>query len=134
MDKRTCIDILTQHNAWRRDDHVPNSFQMVNPTELGLAIDFAIQILSDYKRKGKSEKAKKADSDRKKNRYKADESFREECKERNRKYYREHREEIRAQKRDRYLKDDEFRHSKNKKDCEYYKKQKIKDGKQTLSV
>lgn len=134
MDIRTCIDILTQHNAWRRDDKVPNSIPMVNPTELGLAIDFAIQFLSDHKRKGKSEKAKKADSERKKQRYQTDESHRKEIKSRSRKYYLEHRDEIRAKKRDRYLKDDEFRHNKNKKDCEYYKKQKIKDGKQTVSV
>ena len=40
-------DILVLHNKWRRDDHVPNKYEMVNPTDLGIAIDKAIDALSD---------------------------------------------------------------------------------------
>lgn len=42
MDRARAIEVLTQHNKWRRDSSVPNSIPMVNPTELGEAIDFAI--------------------------------------------------------------------------------------------
>ncbi len=38
--------ILVQHNLWRRDNHVPNQYEMVNPTELGIAIETAIEALS----------------------------------------------------------------------------------------
>lgn len=38
--------ILEKHNKWRRDDHVPNQYEMVNPTDLGLAIDTAIEALN----------------------------------------------------------------------------------------
>lgn len=38
--------ILELHNLWRRDNHVPNKYEMVNPTELGIAIETAIEALS----------------------------------------------------------------------------------------
>lgn len=38
--------ILELHNLWRRDNHVPNKYEMVNPTELGIAIETAIDALS----------------------------------------------------------------------------------------
>lgn len=41
-------DILIQHNKWRRDNSVPNSEAMVNPTELGIAIDVAIDVLTKH--------------------------------------------------------------------------------------
>lgn len=41
-------DILIQHNKWRRDNSVPNSETMVNPTELGIAIDIAIDVLMEH--------------------------------------------------------------------------------------
>jgi hypothetical protein len=41
-------DILIQHNKWRRDNSVPNSETMVNPTELGIAIDVAIDVLMEH--------------------------------------------------------------------------------------
>lgn len=41
-------DILILHNKWRRDDHVPNKYEMVNPTDLGIAIDKAIEALSNH--------------------------------------------------------------------------------------
>lgn len=39
-------EILERHNLWRRDDHVPNKYEMVNPTELGIAIETAIAALN----------------------------------------------------------------------------------------
>lgn len=39
-------DLLLYHNKWRRDNHVPNQYEMVNPTELGKAIDLAVESLS----------------------------------------------------------------------------------------
>lgn len=41
-------DILIQHNKWRRDNSVPNSETMINPTKLGIAIDVAIDVLAKY--------------------------------------------------------------------------------------
>lgn len=45
-------NILIQLNLWRRDNNVPNSHEMPNPTEVGLAIDRAVeaidQVLQDY--------------------------------------------------------------------------------------
>jgi len=38
--------ILELHNLWRRDNHVPNKYEMVNPTELGIAIETAIESLN----------------------------------------------------------------------------------------
>ena len=38
--------ILELHNLWRRDNHVPNKYEMVNPTKLGIAIETAISALS----------------------------------------------------------------------------------------
>lgn len=38
--------ILELHNLWRRDNHVPNKYEMVDPTELGIAIETAIEALN----------------------------------------------------------------------------------------
>lgn len=38
-------DLLVHYNAWRRDDHIPNSHSMPNPKEIGIAIDIAISVL-----------------------------------------------------------------------------------------
>ena len=40
------MKILELHNKWRRDNHVPNKYEMVNPTELGVAIDTAVEALN----------------------------------------------------------------------------------------
>ena len=40
------MKILELHNKWRRDNHVPNKYEMVNPTELGVAIDAAVEALN----------------------------------------------------------------------------------------
>lgn len=37
------IEILKQHNAWRRNNDDDNHIPMVNPTELGIAIDEVIK-------------------------------------------------------------------------------------------
>lgn len=47
MTAREARDILIHHNVWRRDDHVPNQYEMVNPIELGIAIDVAIKVLDE---------------------------------------------------------------------------------------
>jgi hypothetical protein len=39
MNLEKAIEILEHHNRWRRDESVLNSLEMVNPTELGKAID-----------------------------------------------------------------------------------------------
>ena len=45
MEIKKTIQILKDHNEWRRNDNVPNSKKMVNVYELGEAIDNAIFIL-----------------------------------------------------------------------------------------
>lgn len=46
-EKRHYLAVLLQHNRWRRDNHIPNARKMVNPTELGKAIDYAIKDIKD---------------------------------------------------------------------------------------
>ena len=36
------IEILTQHNEWRRDKNVPSKTKMQDPKKIGFAIDYAI--------------------------------------------------------------------------------------------
>lgn len=45
---RHYLAVLIQHNRWRRDNNVPNYHKMVNPTELGKAIDFAIKYIKTF--------------------------------------------------------------------------------------
>lgn len=47
MTTERATEVLKQHNEWRRDDNIPNSKDMVNPTELGQAIDKAVEVLSE---------------------------------------------------------------------------------------
>ena len=42
--------VLNEHNKWRRDEHVPNSLPMQDPKELGLAIEFATDVIRTFKR------------------------------------------------------------------------------------
>lgn len=44
--KEVC-EILTQYNLWRRDNHIPNKYEMPNPTQIGIALDIAIDIISN---------------------------------------------------------------------------------------
>ena len=45
---KEAMNILINHNKWRRDMHVPNQYEMVNPTDLGKAIDVAIAVLNKH--------------------------------------------------------------------------------------
>ena len=47
MSIKDAMKILIQHNKWRRDNHIPNKYDMVNPTELGKAIDVAISVMKE---------------------------------------------------------------------------------------
>lgn len=45
MKVEEALEILKKHNEWRRDDSVPNSKEMVNPTTLGIAIDTITEFI-----------------------------------------------------------------------------------------
>ena len=45
MSIKDATSLLIKHNKWRRDNHVPNKYEMVNPTELGKAIEIAINAI-----------------------------------------------------------------------------------------
>ena len=45
MTIKETIEVLTHANKWRRDQEVPSIYTMPNPTELGIAIDTAIEEL-----------------------------------------------------------------------------------------
>lgn len=47
MTYDTALKILTQFNAWRRDNSFPPKHDMPNPKEIGQAIDVAIEVLLD---------------------------------------------------------------------------------------
>ena len=47
MSMKDAMKILIQHNKWRRDNHIPNKYDMVNPTELGKAIEVAINVMKE---------------------------------------------------------------------------------------
>lgn len=42
MTPQEAIEILKQFNAWRRDLNTPNSHDMPDPKEVGIAIDTAL--------------------------------------------------------------------------------------------
>ena len=46
MTRDEARDLLIWYNKWRRDDNVPNSYEMPNPKQIGIAIDVAIDALS----------------------------------------------------------------------------------------
>ena len=45
MTTSKAIEVLQAHNEWRRDANIQNSKRMVDPKELGLAIDKAIEVM-----------------------------------------------------------------------------------------
>ena len=51
MDKKMkleeAIKVLENHNEWRRNNDIPNSIVMVDPKELGIAIDI---VVSEFKK------------------------------------------------------------------------------------
>lgn len=47
MELEKALEIIKQHQKWRQDNNVPSKYEPVNPTELGIALDYAITILKD---------------------------------------------------------------------------------------
>ena len=47
-DMERAVKVLEAHNKWRRDNNVPNSQPMVDPRELGKAIDLAILFCKTF--------------------------------------------------------------------------------------
>lgn len=47
MTTQEAIEILKQFNAWRRDLNTPNSHEMPNPKEVGIAIDTIVHSYPD---------------------------------------------------------------------------------------
>ena len=48
MTLKHAIRIVENHNKWRRDSNVPPKTKMVNPTELGEALDVLLIVARDY--------------------------------------------------------------------------------------
>lgn len=47
MTNEEARDILIQYNLWRRDNNFPNKYEMPDPKKIGIAIDIAINVLTD---------------------------------------------------------------------------------------
>lgn len=45
MDEKTAARVLENFNLWRRDDNIPNGYEMPNPKDIGIAIDLAVEVL-----------------------------------------------------------------------------------------
>lgn len=45
MSIQEAIEILTQYNLWRRDNNIPNSYEMPEPKKIGIAIDKAVDAM-----------------------------------------------------------------------------------------
>ena len=45
MELERVIEILENHQMWRRDQNVPPKVEMQSPTEIGAAIDYALSEL-----------------------------------------------------------------------------------------
>ena len=45
MTNKEAKELLMKYNQWRRDDSVPNKYEMPDPKEVGVAIDKAILAL-----------------------------------------------------------------------------------------
>ena len=48
MTLKQAIKIVEKHQKWRRDINVPPKTKMVNPTELGEALDVLLIVARDY--------------------------------------------------------------------------------------
>ena len=48
MTLKQAIKIVESFNKWRRDDSIPNKTKMVNPTDLGIALDILIYVGKRY--------------------------------------------------------------------------------------
>lgn len=51
MTPHEAIEILKQYNAWRRDENIPNSQDMPDPKQIGIAIDTAVDFISELTNK-----------------------------------------------------------------------------------
>ncbi|WP_417444628.1 hypothetical protein [Joostella sp.] len=51
MTIERALQVLEQHNEWRRDKNVTSEMKMVNPTELGNAIDVTIEYIKNNNQK-----------------------------------------------------------------------------------
>ena len=47
MNIKEATEILKTHNLWRRDNNVPNQYEMGDVTELGVAIDTIVKYLEN---------------------------------------------------------------------------------------
>ena len=56
MTLKQAIKIVESHNKWRRDNNVPPKTKMVNPTELGEAIDILLFIAKLEAKNGNMDK------------------------------------------------------------------------------
>lgn len=54
MDIDKAIEILKQHNEWRRCNDLFSTKKMVNPKELGIAIDVVIEELTNKNKKNET--------------------------------------------------------------------------------
>lgn len=45
MTREEARDLLIRFNLWRRNDDIPNTYEIPNPKEIGIAIDVAISSL-----------------------------------------------------------------------------------------
>lgn len=45
MSIQEAIEILTQYNLWRRDNNIPNSYEMPEPKKIGIAVDKAVETM-----------------------------------------------------------------------------------------
>ena len=50
MTLKQAIRIVENHNKWRRENNVPPKTKMVNPTELGKALDVLLIVARDYQK------------------------------------------------------------------------------------
>ena len=55
MKLNEAIVILENHNEWMRDKEVPNSIVMVDPAELGIAIDVVVSEVKKFNISGVSQ-------------------------------------------------------------------------------
>lgn len=50
MNIEKAVQILMNHNKWRRDNATPSRFNMADPTQLGIAIDTIVYYFESKKR------------------------------------------------------------------------------------
>ena len=50
MTLKQAIKIVESFNQWRRDPNTPPKTKMVNPTDLGVALDVLLIVARDYQK------------------------------------------------------------------------------------